>query len=362
MSPAVLLLGLLPMLGKCGYQPVPRTAQIGKEQFMALAREKGDIEDGMSAAMQSNPLQFSTLTDFWCAWELSDRPRKPALLIDDMQIEYEPYVRGIVPQTKLLLEAFRKAGLPVFWSSWWRFGPDDGVFNTMDRFYGPIGYKTAGNALYLHSPNGGEILEEIGPTTEEERRRVMRKSYSLSMLDERPMKWLVPDGQGTLHEELQKLGVDTVVQLGAWTDDCILATAFQAFSLQYDVVVVEDGVSTASKQHFHAIEVMRGAVAKVLLADQVADYIKKGLPVVERQDVGQGKAKGGRSELFLGHASAAMSEPAKYAGPEPAVSLSKFELLVLVQVFAITGPCCFALGWLLRGKQQSGMRETLMFG
>jgi len=263
---------------------------------MAEAHEKGDIENGMSAALESNPLQFSTLTDFWCAWELTDRPRKPALLIDDMEIEYEPYVRGIVPQTKLLLEAFRKAGLPVFWSSWWRFGPDDGFFNTMDRFYGPIGYKTASNALYLHSPTGGDILEELGPMTEEERRRVMHKSYSLSMLDERPMKWLVPDGQGTLHEELQKLGVDTVVQLGAWTDDCILATAFQAFSLHYDVVVVEDGVSTASKQHFNAIEVMRCAVAKVLLAEQVADYIKQGLPILERKE-GQGKVKGGRSNF-----------------------------------------------------------------
>merc|ERR1719487_1227702 len=97
------------------------------------------------------------------------------------------------------------------------------------------------------------------------------------------MTWLVPDGQGTLHEELQKLGVDTIVQMGAWTDDCIIATAFQGFSLQYDVVVVEDGVSTASKQHFNAIEVMRGAVAKILLAADVASYINKGLPVLPPQ-------------------------------------------------------------------------------
>merc|ERR1712188_60407 len=97
----------------------------------------------------------------------------------------------------------------------------------------------------------------------EENRRVMHKSYSLDMFDERPMQWLVPSGQGTLHSELQKLGVDTVVQVGAWTDDCIISTAFHAFSLQYDVVLVEDGVSTASKQHFNAIEVMRGANAKV---------------------------------------------------------------------------------------------------
>merc|ERR1719510_2086222 len=77
----------------------------------------------MTASMQSNPLQFATLTDFWAAYELTDRKRVPALLIDDMQVEYEPYVRGIIPQTKLLVEAFRAAGLPIFWSTWWRFGP-----------------------------------------------------------------------------------------------------------------------------------------------------------------------------------------------------------------------------------------------
>eukprot|EP00959_Pyramimonas_sp_CCMP1952_P431204 9031047-Pyramimonas_sp.AAC.1 len=45
-------------------------------------------------AMQNNPLQFPMLTDFWCAWDLTDRRRLPALLVDDMQIEYESYVFG----------------------------------------------------------------------------------------------------------------------------------------------------------------------------------------------------------------------------------------------------------------------------
>ena len=33
-----------------------------------------------------------------------------------------------------------EAKLPIFWSTWWRWGPDDGFFNSMDRFYGPIGW------------------------------------------------------------------------------------------------------------------------------------------------------------------------------------------------------------------------------
>ena len=41
--------------------------------------------EGLTATVQSNPLQFPLLTDFWCAYELTDRKRTPALLIDDMQ-------------------------------------------------------------------------------------------------------------------------------------------------------------------------------------------------------------------------------------------------------------------------------------
>lgn len=263
-------------------QPIPEIALHGQDDFLAVAAVLGNTSEGQPAIIESNPLFFREFTDFWCAWELSDRKRVPALLVDDMQVEYEPYVRGIIPQTVLLVNAFRKAGLPIFWSSWWRWGPEDGFFNSLDRFYGPIGWRTAANALYLHKENGGDLLESIGPINDDERKRVMHKSYSLDMFDERPMGWLINDGQGTLHDQLQKLGVDTVVQVGAWTDDCIIATGFHAFSLQYDVVLVKDGVSTASKQHFNAIEVMRAAFANVRLASEVAAYIDGGLPVVPR--------------------------------------------------------------------------------
>ena len=41
------------------------------------------------------------------------------------------------------------------------------------------------------------MLPEVAPKTAEEMARVMHKSYSLDMFDERPMKWLVPKHQGT---------------------------------------------------------------------------------------------------------------------------------------------------------------------
>ena len=367
---APLIVFLASWLGsEASYSPLPKAAKLGQEQFMKVAAKDGNIETDMAAKMQSNPLQFTTLTDFWCAWDLADRPRKLALLIDDMQVEYEPYVRGILPQTKLLLEEFRRAGLPVFWSTWWRWGPDDGYFNSMDRFYGPKGYRTAGNALYNHKPNGGDVLAEIKPESLEEMKRVMHKSYSLSMFDERPMKWLVPDNQGTLHEELQKLGVDTVVQVGAWTDDCIISTAFQAFSLQYDVVVVEDGVSTASKQHFNAIEVLRGAAAKVMLADRVAEYLRQGQPVL--QDRAHATERGVSTPAAKDHKKSKLQldmnpttfSAASEAQLQPAIVLSGPALLLVIVVLACVGPCCFVAGWILQAKfQQQQSSERLMLG
>ena len=54
------------------------------------------------------------------------------------------------------------------------------------------------------------------------------------------------------------------VVIGAWTEDCVTATAFDA-SDRYglDVIIVEDAVGTATGAHQKAIDVMKAACAKV---------------------------------------------------------------------------------------------------
>lgn len=63
-------------------------------------------------------------------------------LLPSCQVEYAEYVKGIVPPIQELLKEFREAKMPIFWSTWWRWGPEDGFFNSMDRFYGPVGSRT----------------------------------------------------------------------------------------------------------------------------------------------------------------------------------------------------------------------------
>lgn len=57
--------------------------------------------------MANGPPKLVELTN--AAWRLDDRPREMALLVLDMQKEYEPYVKHIVPQCVELIDAFRAA-------------------------------------------------------------------------------------------------------------------------------------------------------------------------------------------------------------------------------------------------------------
>jgi len=73
-------------------------------------------------------------------FELDDRPRKCAVLIDDVQEGYRKFFdEGYLRAQLAVLEAARAGGIPVFWSNWGRTGPEDGGYWTYDEFYGPYG-------------------------------------------------------------------------------------------------------------------------------------------------------------------------------------------------------------------------------
>mmetsp|Transcript_114118 Transcript_114118/g.333577 ORF Transcript_114118/g.333577 Transcript_114118/m.333577 type:complete len:290 (-) Transcript_114118:35-904(-) len=208
---------------------------------------------------------------FHASWTLNSRPRRIALLIDDAQEEYRPYAEPILPNLGKLLAAFRAKGCPVMWSSWSRQF-DDGISNAMDRWYGARGLRAEEpeNAVYIFEGAAGlEPLVEIAPTAAE------RKDgwfYHSKMLD---MFWVFrPDGKSYLDEKLKAEGVDTVVVSGLWTDECIVSTAYAALSRGYDVVVVSDGVATATAHHDAALTVMNATVSKVLPTADVVAYME----------------------------------------------------------------------------------------
>lgn len=209
---------------------------------------------------------------FWATWTLNSRPRRIALLLDDAQEEYRPYAAPIIGNLAALVAAFREKDAPVVWSSWSRQF-DDGISNAMDRWYGPRGLRADApeNAVYVFEGEAGlEPLREIAPTTAE---KAAGWFYHSKMLD---MFWVFrPDGKSYLDEKLKAEGVDTVVIAGLWTDECIVATAYAALSRGYDVVVVGDGVATATAHHDKALTIMNATCGKVLKTDDVVAYVKK---------------------------------------------------------------------------------------
>ena len=213
---------------------------------------------------------------FWAAWELEDRPRRIALLLDDCMEEYRPYAEDILPNLKRLRDTFRKAktthdDVCTVWSVWSRRF-DDGISNAQDRWYGPKGLDSESpeNAVYVFNGNPGlQILPEIAPNDKEMADGWFYHSQHLDMF------WTFNDeGVSYLDEKLKSLDIDTIVIAGLWTDECILATAYAGSSRGYDVVLVSDAVATATANHEIALTVAKGSIAKVITTGDVVNYME----------------------------------------------------------------------------------------
>jgi nicotinamidase-related amidase len=92
---------------------------------------------------------------------------------------------------------------------------------------------------------------------------VTRRSLDLSLLDLMPaLQGYVPPARifdkpvysafagGTLHAELRRGRIDTLIITGAETDVCVLSTILSAVDLGYRIIVVRDGLcSSADESH-----------------------------------------------------------------------------------------------------------------
>lgn len=212
---------------------------------------------------------------FWASWELADRARRIALLLDDCQEEYRPYAGGILPNLMQLVKTFRAAGATsdgvcIMWSAWTRTF-DDGISNAMDRWYGPKGLRPDDpeNAVYIfEGAPGMQPLAEIAPTEQEVSDGWFYHGKHLDMF------WNFDEhGRSYLDEKLKAVGIDTIVLSGLWTDECILSTAYAGNSRGYDVVVVSDATATATANHDIALNVAGSTVAKVLPTEDVVIYM-----------------------------------------------------------------------------------------
>ena len=162
-------------------------------------------------------------------------------------------------------------GIRIIWSAWTRTF-DDGISNSMDRWYGPKGLRPEDpeNAVYVFTGAPGmKPLSEIAPTEEEVTDGWFYHGKHLDMF------WTFDEnGSSYLDEKLKGAGIDTIVLVGLWTDECILSTAYGGNSRGYDVVLVSDAIATATANHEIALKIASSTFAKVLPTEDVISYMK----------------------------------------------------------------------------------------
>lgn len=186
-------------------------------------------------------------------FRMTDRPRRLALLVEDMLEGYRPFLGYLVPSIAPVLAEFRKQNLPIFWT---------------DRFNG-VGVPALRHTNGVQ--NASAIMGELQPTKAEVAEgRVLRSTHLNKFADS-------DGGRSALGDWLQAMRVDTLVITGAWTESCVLATAMEAVDQRgLDVIVVSDGVGSATPSHFAALDVMAaGRLGLVASAREVAGYLQE---------------------------------------------------------------------------------------
>lgn len=154
---------------------------------------------------------------------------RPALLIVDMQRDFvdpdtpttcAPMAQERLPAIETLLDAARKAGIPVLFSRG-LVRPDlsdVGLWKSRAHAEGKV---------QVEGTPGAEIVPQLGPGPGE---RVIDKR--------RPSAFFETD----LHRFLQEMDVDTLLLAGTSMSGCVRATAVDAFSRDYRTSVVRDCV------------------------------------------------------------------------------------------------------------------------
>eukprot|EP00747_Dinoflagellata_sp_TGD_P035753 gnl/TRDRNA2_/TRDRNA2_138055_c0_seq1.p1 gnl/TRDRNA2_/TRDRNA2_138055_c0~~gnl/TRDRNA2_/TRDRNA2_138055_c0_seq1.p1 ORF type:complete len:430 (-),score=73.88 gnl/TRDRNA2_/TRDRNA2_138055_c0_seq1:237-1346(-) len=206
---------------------------------------------------------------YTAGYTLEERPRRIALLVMDIMIDYIPFVGYLIPEAKKVLEAFKARGLPVFWSNYLRRS-NDGLYGALDRFYGPRGVDSFMNPMYVYAKDGGETVPELAPNkTEVNIGRVLKSTHLNKFAD------VDAHGKSIFAKKLQSMGVDTLVIVGSWTEDCVYSTAAEAVDkLNIDVVLVREAVGTATPDHFPGLELMESGWTKIVSTKEMVDYLQ----------------------------------------------------------------------------------------
>jgi len=208
-------------------------------------------------------------------YKIEDFKRNFVLIIEDMEVGYEDYVRHCIPNVKKLITQFRESKLPIVWTNWSR-RHYDGHYNAVDRYYGPQAVTEGTNPCYIAGEDGIDTVAELAPQTQDE------YSCSIDSLHLSKFADLDDDGREILFPMLEAWGVNTIVLCGAWTDDCLLTTIFDAVDKYgYDLILVRDGVATATVWGDPILEALMASTCCDMTCEGIVKHLKEHPDLVE---------------------------------------------------------------------------------
>ena len=166
---------------------------------------------------------------------MKPNPTRSALIMIDMENGFvDPqgghcirYAQPTVPACVRAVETARRKGIPVFFVK--RVYRADGSDVEHTRFES---WLRGGKSL---SPGCAEDISDAMPEEFGECERdyhIIKPRFSHTELD----------------LMLRRLGIDTVILTGTTTPNCIRTSCYDAISLEYNVVVIEDCTSSATPQ------------------------------------------------------------------------------------------------------------------
>ena len=204
--------------------------------------------------------------------ELALEPGRTALLVVDMQRGFldpgeameVPQARETVPVIRALLELFRGKRLPVAFTE---FTYSEAAPLLVGRLHpehrsappgAPRGFGRPSSSCLEGTPSA-DTVDALRPAPGE---LVVRK------------RWYDGFAGTPLDGALRARGATSLVVTGTMTDICVLATVIGAFSREYRVSVVEDGVSTLWPPiQRAALDIVGRAYGRVVSSREIADTI-----------------------------------------------------------------------------------------
>jgi ureidoacrylate peracid hydrolase len=199
-------------------------------------------------------------------------PGRTALLVVDMQRGFVepgeamevPSARDVIPAVRRLLDLFRSRGLPVVFTEFTYSPATPLLVGELHPEHKPalpgrpVGFGLPSSSC-LEGTSSADTIADLRPLPGEP---VVRK------------RWYDGFAGTSLDGALRARDVASLVVTGTMTDICVLATVVGAFTREYRITVVEDGVATLRPEiQRAALDIVARAYGRVLPSQSVIDEI-----------------------------------------------------------------------------------------